>query len=576
MFKKFISYYKNHKKMLVFVLLMVAFSTAIELTLPIFSREIINELIPQGDLAAVLKVAAIMITLICIYGVSQYVIVYYGHVLGTNMEKDMRIAAFDKIETLSFNFFDKNKTGIILNRITSDLHLVTELAHHGVEELLAITMLLICGFLYLIRVNVFMTITLYIITLLLLFSLVFARNKMLLAFRKLRQEHGEINSSLESALSGIRLTRAFANEEFEKAKFEKNNIRFIHAYRTAYKAMATTSSFNNFFVQALNVSVIALGAYLVVQGQLSFGDLMTYYIYFNLIAAPIKRLMSMLETFQQGWAGFERFQELMDEPIEITNPEEPIYLENPLGEITFDNVGFKYNQAGKSVLKHFNLKIPAGKMIALVGPSGVGKTTIAQLIPRFYEISTGHLYIDDHDVREYDLQSLRRHIGYVQQDVTIFWGTIRENIEYGKIGASFAEIEAAAIAAGIHDFIMELPDGYNTMVGERGVMLSGGQKQRISLSRIFLRDPRILILDEATSALDNITEAYIQESIEKLTIGRTVVVVAHRLSTIQRADEIIVLDSTGVVQRGKHQELLNQDGHYKVLYEASQNGIIGT
>jgi len=575
MFKKFIAYYKNHKKLLLFVLFMVTFSTAVELTLPVFSREIINVLIPEGNLSAVLRVAAIMLILICIYGIGQYVVAYYGHMLGTNIEKDMRLNAFAKIQKLAFDFFDVNKTGVIMNRLTSDLHMVAELAHHGIEEVLAVTLMLICGFIYLIQVNVFMTITLYIITLLLIASLLFARRNMITSFRKLRQEHAEINSSLEGALSGVRLTRAFANESFEEEKFAVNNNRYIQAYRVAYRALASTNAFNNFFIQILNVSVIGIGAILVLQGKLLFGDLLTYYIYFNLIAAPIKRLMSMLETFQQGWAGFERFQELMDEPITINNPQNPIYLENPRGEIVFDNVAFRYNKESESILKHFDLTIPAGQMIALVGPSGVGKTTIAQLIPRFYEITDGKLLIDEVDVRAYDLQSLRQHIGYVQQDVTIFWGTIRENIEYGKIGATFEEIKQAAIAAGIHDFIQSLPDGYETMVGERGVMLSGGQKQRISLSRIFLKDPKILILDEATSALDNITEAYIQESIEKLTVGRTVVVVAHRLSTIQSADEIIVLDETGVVQRGKHADLLAQAGHYKRLYEASQNGIIG-
>ena len=575
MFNKFVSYYKNHKGLLAFVLFMVVFATAIELTLPVFSRQIINELIPSGDLSGVLRIAAIMIILICVYGLAHYVIGYYGHMLGTNIEKDMRVKAFKKIQMLSFDFFDVNKTGIIMNRLTSDLHMVAELAHHGVEEILAVALMLVCGFIYLIQVNIFMTVALYAITLLLLFSLIFARRNMITSFRNLRKEHAEINSALEGAISGVRLTRAFANEAYEEERFDKDNVRYIQAYRVAYKSLASTTAFNNFFVQALNVSVIALGAYMVLTGQLLFGDLLTYYIYFNLIAAPIKRLMSMLETFQQGWAGFERFQELMDEPITIQNKPNPQLLQNPQGDIRFDNVTFKYNKKSRSILKQFDLEIPAGKMIALVGPSGVGKTTIAQLIPRFYEISGGHLYIDGVDVRDYELKSLREHIGYVQQDVTIFWGSIRENIAYGKIGASFEEIQAAAVAAGIHDFIESLPNGYETMVGERGVMLSGGQKQRISLSRIFLKDPKILILDEATSALDNITEAYIQASIEKLTIGRTVVVVAHRLSTIQKADEIIVLDESGVVQRGKHDILLAEEGHYKYLYEASKNGIIG-
>ena len=573
MLKKFISYYKPHKKLLVFVLTVVVFYSLIELSLPIFTRQILNVYLPNNDYAAVYKTAIVMICLIFIFAGLHYLVGFYGHILGISMENDMRIKAFDKLQQLPFTYFDKKKTGVIMTNMTTDLHEVAELAHHGIEEVLSVSIMLVLGYLYLIRLDFWVTTILFIITFLLLGSIFFARRNMILSFRRLRSEHAQINSRLEGAISGVRLTRAFANEQFENEKFVNDNDVYMDAYRDAYKALGLTGAFNNFFVQALNVAVLLLGTGLVVVGKFTFIDLLTYFMYFNLLVTPIRRLVTMLEQFQQGWAGFERYQNLMDEPLGIENSEHPVVLTNPEGKIVFDDVTFKYEQKGKSILKSFDLTIAPGKMVALVGPSGVGKTTIAQLIPRFYEISEGSVQIDGVDVREYDLQSLRKNIGYVQQDVVIFWGTIEDNIQYGKPGASKDEIIAAATAAGIHDFISELPNGYDTMVGERGVMLSGGQKQRLSLSRIFLKDPKILILDEATSALDNITEAFIQESIERLTVDRTVLVVAHRLSTVQKADEIIVLGESGVVQRGTHEALLESDGHYKTLYDASQFGM---
>ena len=575
MLKKFISYYRPHLKLLVFVLTTVVFYTLIELTLPIFTRKILNDYIPKGDLNAVLIISAIMIALISLFAGLHYIVGFYGHMLGTSIENDMRQGAFAKLQKMSFTYFDKNKTGVIMTRLTSDLHEVAELAHHGIEEVLAVGLMLVLGYVYLIQLNFWMTTVLFLFTFVQLGTLLFARRNMIKSFRRLRSEHAQINSRLEGAISGIRLTRAFANEAYEMKRFKADNDKYIEEYKGAYTALSFTNACNNFFVQSLNVAVLVFGTILVLRQEFTLGDLFAYFLYFNLLATPIRRLMTMLEQFQQGWAGFERYQQLMDEPIEIQNSPNAVYFENPRGEIIFKNVEFTYSKRSEDILHQFDLHIPAGKMIALVGPSGVGKTTIAQLIPRFYEITAGELLIDGIDVRDYDMQSLRRHIGYVQQDVIIFWGTIRENIAYGDPEAPFAKIQAAAVSAGIHDFITALPDGYETMVGERGVMLSGGQKQRLSLSRIFLKNPKILILDEATSALDNITEAYIQESIEKLTQNRTVLVVAHRLSTVQKADEIVVLGEEGVVQRGKHQELLAIDGHYKKLYEASQNGIIG-
>lgn len=576
MLKKFLSYYRPHIRIVAFVLAAVVVYTGIELAIPVFTRTILNVYIPEGDLQSVLVVAGILLVLLIVYMVMQYLVAFYGHVFGIRMENDMRSRAFNKLQTLSFSYYDRNKTGQIMSRLTTDLREVSELAHHGIEDLLMISIMLVFGYIYLIQINFWATTGLFILTFVQLFLMLFARKNMIVAFRKLRSKLAQINSRVEGVISGVRLTRAFANEEFEEVKFQADNAEYMEAYRGAFSPLASTTAVNNFFVQLLSVAVLVVGAFLVAYNQIQFGDLVAYIMYFALLTTPIRRIMNMMELFQQGWAGFERFQELMDEPVEIKDRPNAIAMTGDVqGEIVFDHAQFTYNTEEADILKDFSLDIKKGTMVALVGPSGVGKTTIAQLIPRFYELSGGSITIDGVDIRDYQMRSLRRHIGYVQQDVIIFWGTIRDNIAYGNPEADDAAVIEAAKAAGIHDFIETLEDGYNTMVGERGVRLSGGQKQRLSLARIFLKNPQILILDEATSALDNITEAYIQQSIETLIKGRTVLVVAHRLTTVQSADEIIVLDAEGIVQRGTHQELLAAEGHYKNLYEASQNGIIG-
>ncbi|GBU10627.1 lipid ABC transporter permease/ATPase [Erysipelotrichaceae bacterium] len=569
MFKNFRSYYRPHKKLLIIVLLSVIGYTCIELSLPFFTRIILNTYVPLEDLSTVFKIGIGMIILIIGHTGLQYSVTYFGHILGTEMENSMRQKAFGKIQQLPFSYFDTNKTGVMMSRLTTDLRDAGEIAHHGVEEVLSITIMLVVGYIYLAGIHFFATNILFLLTFLLLCLVFIARKKMVSSFRLLKIEQGEINSRLEGAISGVRLTRAFANESYEKKRFAEDGQKYLAAYRRAYRALGETVCANSFFIQALNIIVLVGGSLLVIQGEFSIGDLFAYFLYFNLLATPVRKIMSMLETLQQGYAGFERFEQLMAEPLVIEDKIGAKILHNPKGEIQFNNVTFSYKNESANILSSFDLKIESGEMVALVGPSGVGKTTIAQLIPRFYELASGSISIDGVDIKEYTLQSLRENIGYVQQDVIMFYGTIAENILYGKPGASFAEVENAAKAAGIHDFIISMPGGYQTLVGERGVMLSGGQKQRISLSRIFLKNPKILILDEATSALDNITEAYIQESIEKLSKNRTVLVVAHRLSTVQNADEIIVLDKIGIVQKGKHLELLAEEGHYKELHTSS-------
>lgn len=573
MFKEFVSYYKPHKKKLAFVLSMVVMFALVELSIPIFTRYILNDLIPNNDFRQVFIIAGILIVLLIFYAIFHYMVGYHGHMLGISIEKDMRLKAFEKLQLLAFDYYDVNKTGVIMTRLTSDLHEVAELAHHGIEEVVAVSLMLVLGYLYLIRLDFVVTTLLFIIFISLMLGLMFSRRKMIVAFRNLRKEHAQINSRLEGSISGIRLTRAFSNERFEIDKFADDNDVYIDAYRDAYHALGTANAMNQFFIQFMNVAVLLSGAYLVMSNRFTPGDMFAYFIYFSMLVGPVKRLMTMLETFQQGWAGFERYFELMKEPIKIKDKADAYELGEVDGHIVFDKVAFGYGNNKDNVLEDFSLEIKPGEMVALVGPSGVGKTTVAQLVPRFYDIKKGDIFIDGHSIFDVTLKSLRHNIGYVQQDVTIFWGTIAENIAYGNPNASKEAIYEAAKKAKIHDFIQSLPHGYHTMVGERGVMLSGGQKQRISIARIFLRDPRILILDEATSALDNITESAIQDSLDDLAENRTVIAIAHRLSTIHHADKIVVMGDGGILQMGSHEELIEVDGHYRKLYEASNNNL---
>ena len=574
MLKKFIHYYKPHKRLLTIVLSMVVLFALIELSIPIFSRYMLNTLIPNHDLHGVIILALILISLLIFYAILHYKVGYLGHMLGISIEKDMRIQAFAKLQELGFDYFDTHKTGVILARLTSDLHEVAELAHHGIEEIVAVSIMMVLGYVYLIQLNFWVTTLLFALFIVMLVVLILTRKDLLVAFRQLRKEHAEINAKLEGSIYGIRLTRAFANESYEIEKFDADNDIYIQAYDHAYRALGRSNASNQFFVQFINVIVLVAGAFLVVSGSFSPGDMFAYFIYFGMLVGPIKRLMTMLETFQQGWAGFERFQNLLDQEVVIKDGANAQVLSDVNGAIAFNDVSFGYGSQNASVLSHFSLNIKHGEMVALVGPSGVGKTTIAQLIPRFYEIDGGSITIDGHNIKDTTLHSLRSAIGYVQQEVIIFWGTIRDNIAYGRISASDEAIHEAAKKAGIHDFIISLPKGYDTMVGERGVTLSGGQKQRLSIARIFLKDPKILILDEATSALDNLTEKYIQSSFDDLARGRTVLVVAHRLTTVQSADRIIVMDKNGISQIGTHASLIQQDGHYKKLYEASKGDYL--
>ena len=576
MFRKFLYYIFKYKGNMALVLSVVAGITTIDLILPFFSRQILNVYIPDKNSSAIINGGIIFLVLIIIYTILNFTQAYLGHIWGLRIHQDMRERAFKKLQVLPFDYFDKNKVGIILSRITSDLFVTSEMIHHGLEDVLTFLLVSVVGFILLLQINVSITLLIFAFIFMQLIATAMARKHMQNIFRKAREKTSTVYAKLESSISAVRLTRAFANENRELEDFKKGAKLQERSAKQTNFALASFSAVNNFFTLLLNIVILTISGIAVINGKINYGDLLAYIVYFNLLMTPMKLIIRSFETIQEGWISFIRFQELIDEPEPIKNTPNAVEVKEVKGDISFDNVTFTYESGTETVLKHFNLDIPAGKMVALVGPSGVGKTTIAQLIPRFYEITSGNIYIDKIDVRDYDLRSLRENIGYVQQDVVIFWGTIKDNIEYGKLGATDLEIVSAAKHAGIHDFIMSMPDGYNTFVGERGVKLSGGQKQRISLARIFLKNPRVLILDEATSALDNLTEAVIQENIEKLTKNRTVIVVAHRLSTIQQSDEIIVLGKEGIAESGSHSELLkNEEGHYFKLYNAQFNGFIG-
>lgn len=568
MLKRFIRYYKPYKKLFILDLLAAFLVSACDLFYPMITRNIINDVIPNKQIK-LLFVFAIVLTLIFLIKAGlNYFMQYWGHVVGVRMQADMRRDLFDKLQDMPNKYFDNNKTGVIMSRIINDLLDISELAHHGPEDLFISLVMLVGSFIILCTINVPLTIITFAIIPFLLFYTIHKRNKMKKAFKETRVKTGEVNATIENSISGVRVTKSFGNKSYEMEKFDKSNGIFKKAREHAYKAMAEYFSGMFFLVDMLELIVLIAAGYFTYLGKINVGDFAAYLLYIKMFLQPIRKLINFNEMFQNGMSGFERYEEIMNEENEkeIPNAKE---LKDVKGKITIKDVTFRYDNK-ESILENFNLDIEAGKMVALVGPSGGGKTTICNLIPRFYDYESGQIFIDDVDISTVTLKSLRENIGIVQQDVFLFTGTIKENILIGKTNATDEEVIEAAKKANIHDLIMQMPDGYDTNVGERGTKLSGGQKQRIAIARIFLKNPPILILDEATSALDNITERLIQESLEDLCKGRTTIVVAHRLSTIQAADEIIVLTDNGIEERGTHQELLDSKGFYYKLHSMSQ------
>jgi ATP-binding cassette subfamily B protein len=518
----------------------------------------------------VLIIGGSLLVLFSIKFLLGYIVGYYGHIMGIRIETDMRRDLYKKFQQMDYQYFDDKKTGELMTNLTTHLHDVSEMSHHVPEDLFISLIMIIGSFVILLQTSVLLTIIIFFFVGLVLTYSISRRKKMLSGFREARNAQGELNSITESSLSGIRLTKAFNNEEVEIEKFEGINQQYLRARTKTFKEIGLFSTGNDFFMNVTNLGLLVFGSIFVAKGYIDYIDLTKYFLYINFLTRPIARLTNSMEQLQQGFSGIEKFYKIIRIKPKIVSKENAIHKDDFKGKIEFKNVSFQYEQSEAThVLNNFSLTINEGKKIAFVGETGVGKSTISKLIPRFYDVSEGNILIDDIDVKDYDLDDLRMAIGHVQQDVFIFYGTIKDNIIYGNPEATDNEIIEAAKKARIHDFIMEQDDGYYTLVGERGVKLSGGQKQRIAIARLFLKNPGILILDEATSSLDNITETLIQESLDELSKNKTTITIAHRLSTVKNADEIIVLGEKGIIERGKHNDLIKTNGYYAQLYNTT-------
>lgn len=574
-FKKFVSYYKPYQHLFFMDLFCAFIVSVIDLSFP-FILNILNRGLFLKESQNIIKtIGFVGIALLIMYIIrylAQYFITSWGHIMGARMESDMRRDLFSHLQKLSFSYYDKNNTGEMMSRIVSDLFDISELAHHGPENIFMSVLKITGAFLILLLISFKLTLILFSVTaIMIIFS--FYRNKIMRkVFMDNRLKIAGVNSRVQDSLSGIRVVKSFANEDYENERFEKSNGLFLESKNKSYMAMGSYMAGNSFFQGLFYTIIIVVGGLLIAQKELIVTDLALYVLYVNIYMNPIELLINFTEQFQKGYAGFRRFMEIIDTKPEIVDAPNAKPLTNVNGDIEYKDVSFSYEEDVK-ILNHLNVKIKAGETMALVGPSGGGKTTFCSLLPRFYEVSDGSILIDGKDVRSLTLNSLRSAIGIVQQDVYIFSGSIKDNIAYGKLDADDIEIAEAAKNANIHDFIMSLKDGYDTYVGERGTRLSGGQKQRIAIARVFLKNPKILILDEATSALDNESERHIQESLERLSKNRTTIVIAHRLSTIRNADEIVVITDEGIVERGKHTQLLENDGLYAKYYNMQFEGI---
>ena len=565
----FLSYFKPHWKLFTLDMICAIGISVIDLIFPILSRTAMQRLLPNKLFTTFFLFTAIMLLSYLLKGVLYYVITVIGHGVGVLVEADMRRDAFTHLQDLSFSFYDHNRTAVLLSRITNDLFDITELAHHGPENLIICTLTLVGALAVMFFIRWELALVLLIMLPLCIAFTMRQRRKMKRASIELRKKTAEINAAIESGISGIRTAKAFANEAEELGKFDRGNNVFKTAKRGFYASMGLFNSGMEFSTGAMQVMVIGVGGLMIMQGKMDYIDLVTFTLYVSAFLSPLRKLVMFMEQYTQGSAGFNRFLEIMRTEPEIKDAPDARTLDNVRGEIRYENVSFRYNESGY-VLKNIDLTIHQGESFALVGPSGGGKTTLCHLLPRFYDVTEGRITVDGNDVRELTQDSLRRAIGILQQDVFMFAGTVRENIRYGRPDATDEEVVQAAVRAEIHDEIMAMPDGYDTYIGERGVMLSGGQKQRISIARVFLKDPPILILDEATSALDSVTEQKIQKSLEELSRGRTNIVIAHRLSTIRNADRIAVVEGERIVEQGSHAELMAKNGAYAALQHAQR------
>ncbi len=568
--KVFLSYYKPYLWLFAADMVCALGAAAISLVYPLIVRYITNDILINYEIteavSIIIKLAFVMAGLAILELFCNYFISYQGHIMGAKMEYDMRNDIFSHFQKLSFNFYDNQKTGQLMSRITNDLFEVTELSHHGPEDIVISVIKFVGAFIILIRINVPLTLLLFIFLPIMFFFAWKMRTRMNVAFKANRQRIAEINAQIEDNLAGIRVVKSFANEDIEIEKFKEGNGRFVASKKLAYKQMGTFHSGLGLFTNLLNVGVIVGGSLMIAGEIIKVSDLLTFLLYVNNVVEPVRKLINFTEQFQNGATGFERFMEIMDTEPDIEDEPDAKPLKNVKGDISFEDVAFQYEGTLAPVFTNINLDVKAGDYMALVGSSGVGKTTLCSLIPRFYDTTKGTIRIDGEDIRRVTMRSLRNSIGIVQQDVYLFAGTVADNIRYGKPDATMEEIIEAAKNANAHEFISELPDGYDTYIGQRGIKLSGGQKQRLSIARVFLKNPPILIFDEATSALDNESEKVVQESLEKLAKNRTTFVIAHRLSTIKNAKNILVLGEDGIKERGTHEELLRKGGVYAGLY----------
>ncbi|EHP6531490.1 ABC transporter ATP-binding protein [Listeria monocytogenes] len=573
MLKRFFSYYKPYRTLFIIDFGCAVLAAILELAFPVAVNHVIDTLLPGKDFGLIITAALALLFFYILNTFMQYIVTYFGHMLGLNIETDMRRDLFSHLQKQPFGFYDNQKTGKLMSRMTTDLFEIGEVAHHGPEDIFISIMSLFGAFFLMLNINVKLAISTFILVPILTVLIVYFNKRMTKVTTGIFKDLGNFNAGVENAISGVRVVQAFANEPHEKGRFSVLNQAYRQSKLMFYKVMGLSFSFNYFLMRLISLFALLFGAYFTINGEISYGEFVGFILLTNVFIRPIEKINNVIESYPKGFAGFKRFLEVMDTEPAIQDEKDAKPAEAFRGDIAYNQVSFEYSE-GKKVLNHINLSIKAGETVAFVGPSGAGKTTICNLLPRFYDVSAGEITIDGENIKRFTLPSLRAQIGVVQQDVFLFSGTVRENIAYGKLDASDEEIEHVVKLAHLSKVVEEMPDGLDTIIGERGVKLSGGQKQRLAIARMFLKNPPILILDEATSALDTETEQVIQASLEELAEGRTTLIIAHRLATIKHADRIIVVNETGIAETGTHDELLAQDnGAYKRLYDAQFNTI---